>query len=134
MTPKEFFVLDAERANAKRKGKGKVKGKGKSNEGDDPSYPVWNVKVRVIHYPFGSIPISDAPIGEFAGLTEVSDLKRAIDESLESDRLRKARDEAELQDMLAQIDQSEKDAQLAKMQEECNQKQLERERKKRHQL
>ena len=80
------------------------------------------------------MPISDSPFGEFAGLTEVSDLKRAIDESIESERLRKARDEAELQDILAQIDQSEKDAQIAKMQEECNQRQLERERKRRHQL
>ena len=80
---------------------------------------MWNVKVRAIHYPFGSLPVSDSPYGEFAGLTEVSDLKRAIDASLESERLRKARDEAELQDILAQIDQSEKDAQLAKMQSEA---------------
>ena len=77
------------------------------------------------------MPISDSPFGEFAGLTEVNDLKRAIEESLESERQRRARAEAELQEMLAQIDQSEKDAQLAKMQEECNQKQLERERGKR---
>ena len=57
-----------------------------------------------------------------------------MEESLKSERQRRARAEAELQEMLAQIDQSEKDAQLAKMQEEFNQKQLERERKKRHQL
>ena len=80
------------------------------------------------------MPISDSPFGEFAGLTEVNDLKRAIQESLESERLRRAKAEAELQDMPAQIDQSEKDAQLAKMQEECDQRQIERERKKRHQL
>ena len=80
------------------------------------------------------MPISDSPFGEFAGLTEVSDLKRAIDESLESERLRKARAEAKLQELLTQIDQSEKDAQLAKLEEESRQKQLERERKKRHQL
>ena len=134
LTEEQFFVLDAERASAQRKGKGKVKGKGKSNEGDDPNYPVWNVKVKAIHYPFGSMPISDSPLGEFVGLTEVSDLKKAIQASIESERLRREKAEAELQEMLAQIDQSEKDAQLAKMQEECNQRQLERERKKRHQL
>ena len=84
LTQEQFFVLDAERAKAQRKGKGKVKGKGKasSSQADDPNYPVWNVKVRAIHYPYGSMHISDAPFGEFAGLTEVSDLKRAIDASL----------------------------------------------------
>ena len=136
LTQEQFFVLDAERAKAQRKGKGKVKGKEKasSSQADDLNYPVWNVKVKAIHYPYGSMPISDAPFGEFAGLTEVSNLKRAIDASLESERLRKARAEAELQELLAQIDQSEKDAQLAKLEEESRQKQLERERKKRHQL
>ena len=80
------------------------------------------------------MPISDSPFGEFAGLTEVNDLKRAIEESLESERQRRARAEADLQDMLTQIDQSEKDAQLAKLEEENRKKQLERKRKKRHQL
>ena len=139
ITFEQLACLDAERELAKppqekRKGKGKGKGKATSSQVEDPDYPVWNVKVKAVHYPFGSMPISDSPFGEFAGLTEVNDLKRAIEESLESERLRKARDEKELEEMLAQIDQSEKDAQLAKMQEECNQKQLERERKKRHQL
>ena len=134
LTQEQFFVLDAERAKAKMKGKGKVKGKGKSSDGDDPSYPVWNVKVKAIHYPFGSMPLSDSPFGEFAGLTEISDLKKAIDESIESERLRREKAETELQEMIAQIDQSEKDAQLAKLQEECEQRQLERERKRRHQL
>ena len=130
LTFDQFAHLDAERANAKhtdslnRKGKGKGKGKATSSQDEDPNPPVWNVKVKAIHYPFGSMPISDSPFGEFAGLTEVNDLKRAIEESLESERQRKARDEKELQEMLAQIDQSDKDAQLAKMQEECNQKQL----------
>ena len=106
LTQEQFFVLDAERAKAQRKGKGKVKGKGKasSSQADDPNYPVWNVKVKVIHYPFGSIPISDSPYGEFAGFTEVSDLKRAIDASIESERLRREKAEAELQEMIAQID------------------------------
>ena len=123
LTEEQLFVLDAERAKAQRKGKDKVKGKGKasSSQADDPNYPVWNVKVKAIHYPFGSMPLSDSPFGEFAGLTEVSDLKKAIDESIESERLRREKAEAELQEMIAQIDQSEKDAQLAKMQEECNQ-------------
>ena len=117
----QLACLDVERANAKHphvKEKGKRKGKGKSREVEDSDYPVWNVKIKVIHYPNGeSIPISD--IGEFAGITEVEDLKRAIDESIESERLGREKAEAELQEMIAQIDQSEKDAQLAKLQEEC---------------
>ena len=87
---------------------------------------MWNVKVKTVHYPFGSIPISESPFGELAGLTKVNELKRAIEESLELERQRKARDEKELQDILAQIDQQTKAEKWAEMQEEHKQKQLER--------
>ena len=60
--------------------------------------------------------------------------REPFEESIESERLRRDKEEVELQSIIAQIDQSEKDAQLAKLQEECDQRQLERERKKRHQL
>ena len=112
MTPEEFerygwtdritfdqlVCLDAERANAKHsqeKGKGKGKGKAKSSQPDDPSYPVWNVKVKTVHLPHGSIPIEDSEFGNFAGLSEVSDLKKSIEESLEVERQRRAREERE---------------------------------------
>ena len=135
LTFEQFTCLDAERANAKHpqgKGKGKGKGKAKSSQAEDPNYPVWNVKVKTVHYPFGSIPISESPFGEFAGLTKVNELKRAIEESLELERQRKARDEKELQDILAQIDQQTKEEKWVEMQEEHKQKQLER--NKRHPL
>ena len=94
---------------------------------------MWNVKIRAVHYPNGEVtPSSDAT--GFPGLEEVENLKRAFEESVESERLRREKEEAELQSIIAQIDQSEKDAQLAKLQEECEQRQLERERKRRHQL
>ena len=137
ITFEQLVCLDAERELAKppqekRKGKGKGKGKATSSQAEDPNYPVWNVKVKTVHYPFGSIPISESPFGEFAGLTKVNELKRAIEESLELERQRKARDEKELQDILAQIDQQTKEEKWAEMQEEHKQKQLER--NKRHPL
>ena len=73
MTPEEFekygytdrlsfgqmACLDADRASAKptpsiSKGKGKGKGKGKRKAQEveeDPNFPVWNVKIRAVHYP-----------------------------------------------------------------------------------
>ena len=133
--------LDAERARAKPtqpigKGKGKDRGKGKRKAQEveeDPNFPVWNVKIRAVHYPNGEvIPFSDAT--GFPGFDEVQNLKRAFEESVESERLRREKEEAELQSIIAQIDQSEKDAHIAQLQKENEQRQLERERKKRHHL
>ena len=83
MTPEEFEeygytdkitfgqlgCLDADRAKAKpsqpiTKGKGKGKGKRKAQEvEDDPNFPVWNVKIRAVHYPDGVvIPFDDATV------------------------------------------------------------------------
>ena len=60
----QLACLDAERANVKHllvKGKGKGKGKGKSREVEDSNYPVWNVKMKAVHYPNGvSIPFSES--------------------------------------------------------------------------
>ena len=153
MTPEEFekygytdkisfgqmACLDAERAAAKPtqaigKGKGKGKGKRKAQEvEEDPNFPVWNVKIRVVHYPNGEVtPFSDAT--GFPGYEEVENLKRAFEESVESERLRREREEEELQRIIAQIDQNVKDAHLAQLQRENEERQKERERKKRHQI
>ena len=86
LTQEQLFVLDAERAHAKhlqeRKGKGKGKGKGKAKSSlpQDPDYPAWNVKVKAVHLPHGSIPIEDTELGRSFGLDEASDLKKAIEE------------------------------------------------------
>ena len=61
-------------------------------------------------------------------------MKRAFEESVESERLRREREEEELQRIIAQIDQNVKDAHLAQLQRENEERQKERERKKRHQL
>ena len=135
----QMACLDAERANAKasqerRKGKGKGKGKWKTKEvEEDPNFPVWNVKIKAVHYPNGEVtPFSDAT--GFPGYAEVQDMKKAFEESVESERLRREKEEAELQSIIAEIDQREKDAHIAKLQKENEQRQLERERKRRHQL
>ena len=137
----QMACLDAERANAKPaqvkgKGKGKSKGKGKwktKEVEEDPNFPVWNVKIKAVHYPNGEvIPFSDAT--GFPRYAEVQDLKRAFEESVESERLRREKEEAELQSIIAEIDQREKDAHIAKLQKENERRQEERERKKRHRL
>ena len=153
MTPEEFerygytdrisfgqmACLDAERARAKStqpmsKGKGKGKGKGKRKAQEveeDPNFPVWNVKIRAVHYPNGEVtPFLDAT--GFPGYEEVENLKRAFEESVESERLRREREEEELQRIIAQIDQNVKDAHLAQLQKENEERQKERERKKKH--
>ena len=61
-------------------------------------------------------------------------MKKAFEESIESERLRREREEEELQRIIAQINQSEKDAHLAQLQKENEERQREREKKKRHQL
>ena len=155
MTPEEFerygytdkfsfgqmACLDAERARAKptqpiSKGKGKGKGKGKRKAQEveeDPNFPVWNVKIRAVHYPNGEVtPFSDAT--GFPGYKEVENLKRAFEESVESERLRRERDEEELQQIIAQIDRNVHEAELAKLQKENEERQKERERTKKHQI
>ena len=59
-------------------------------------------------------------------------MKRAFDESIESERLRRKRDEEELQRIIAQIDRNVHEAELAKLQKESEERQKERERKKKH--
>ena len=137
LTYEQLFVLDAERAHAKNlqekgKGKGKEKGKAMSSLPQDPDYPAWNVKVKAVHLPHRSIPIEDTELGRSFGLDEASDLKRAIEESLEEERIRMANEERELQQILAQINQQQMDEMWAKMNEEHEQNQ--RERNKRHKL
>ena len=113
--------LDAERARAKStqpmsKGKGKGKGKGKRKAQEveeDPNFQVWNVKIRAVH-PNGEVtPFSDAT--GFPGYEEVENLKRAFEEFVESERLRREREEEELQRIIAQIDQNVKEAHLAQL-------------------
>ena len=153
MTPEEFerygftdkisfgqlACLDADRAKAKptqsvAKGKGKGKGKGKrkgQEVEDDPNFPVWNVKIRAVHYPNGEVTPFDDATG-FPGFEEVENMKKAFEESIESERLRREREEEELQRIIAQIDQNVKDAHLAQLQKENEERQNERERKKKH--
>ena len=91
------------------------------------------MKIRAVHYPNGEVtPFSDAT--GFPGFEEVENLKRAFEESVESERLKREKEEAELQSIIAQIDQSEKDAHIAQLQKENEQRQKQRERKKKHQL
>ena len=59
-------------------------------------------------------------------------MKRAFDESIESERLRRQRDEEELQRIIAQIDKNVHEAELAKLQKESEDRQKEREKKKKH--
>ena len=137
LTYEQLFVLDAERTQAKglqEKRKGKGKGKAKSSQPQDPDYPAWNVKVKVVHLPHATIPIGESEDGRAFGLDELSDLKKAIAESLETERLRKANEERELQQILAQIDQQQMNEMWAKMNEEHEENQRERERNKRHKL
>ena len=94
---------------------------------------MWNVKIRVVHYPNGEVtPFSDAT--GFPGFEEVENLKRAFEESVESERLRREKEEEELQRIIAQIDQNVKDAHLAQLQKENEERQKERETKKKHHL
>ena len=153
MTPEEFekfgftdklsfgqmACLDADRASAmptppisKSKGKSKGKGKRKAQEvEEDPNFQVWNVKIRAAHYPDGVvIPFDDAT--GFPGYEEVENMKRAFEESIESERLRRERDEEELQQIIAQIDQNVHEAELAKLQRENEERQKERDRKKKY--
>ena len=155
MTPEEFerygftdkisfgqmACLDAERARAKPTqpiGKGKRKGKGKGKRKaqeveEDSNFPVWNVKIRAVHYPNREVtPFSDAT--GFPGFEEVENMKRAFEEFVDSERLRREREEEELQRIIAQIDQNVKDAHIAQLQKENEERQKERERKKRHHL
>ena len=153
MTPEEFekfgftdkisfgqmACLDADRASAlptppisKSKGKSKGKGKRKAQEvEEDPNFPVWNVKIRAVHYPNGEVLHFDDATG-FPGYEEVENMKRAFKESIESERLRRERDEEELQRIIAQIDRNVHEAELAKLQKESEERQKEREKKKRH--
>ena len=66
------------------------------------------------------------------GFEEVENLKKAFEESVESERLRREREEEELQRIIAQIDQNVKDAHLAQLKKENEERQKERERKKKH--
>ena len=153
MTPEEFekfgftdklsfgqmACLDADRAAAKptppiSKSKGKSKGKGKRKAQEveeDPNFQVWNVKIRAVHYPNGEVAYFDDATG-FPGYEEVENLKRAFEESIESERLRRERDEEELQQIIAQIDKNVHEAELAKLQRESEERQKEREKKKKH--
>ena len=133
LTYEQLFVLDAERAQAKdlqEKRKGKGKGKAKSSLPQDPDYPAWNVKVKAVHLPHATIPIGDSEDGRAFGLDELSDLKKAIAESLETERLRKANEEREFQAILAQIDQQQMNEMWAKANEEFEENQRERKEQK----
>ena len=137
----QMACLDADRASAmptppisKSKGKSKGKGKRKAQEvEEDPNFPVWNVKIRAVHYPNGEVAYFDDATG-FPGYEEVENMKRAFEESIESERLRREREEEELQSIIAQIDQNVHEAELARLQKESEERQRERERKKRHQV
>ena len=84
------------------------------------------MKFKVVHLPHATISIGESEQGRAFGLNELSDLKKAIAESLETERLRKANEERELQQILAQIDQQQIDEMWAKMNEKHEQNQRER--------
>ena len=128
LTFEQFTVLDADRANALAKEKGK--GKGKTSLAQDPDFPVWNVKISNIHLPHGVIPINETSLGSSSsGLSEADDLRRAIVESLELERIRKEKEARELQEILAQIDQQEMDEAWARVEEEYQKIQREKNNK-----
>ena len=54
----------------------------------------------------------------FPGYEEVENMKRAFEESVESKRLRREREEEELQQMIAQIDRNVHETEIAKLQKE----------------
>ena len=60
-------------------------------------------------------------------------MKKAFEESIESERLRREREEEELQRIIAQIDQNVHEAEVARLQKESEERQKEREKKKNHQ-
>ena len=74
----------------------------------------------------------DSASGQPIGMNEVADLKRAIEESLEFERIRKAKAEKEHQEILAQIEEAELKQMWDRMDEEHEQNR--RERNKRHRL
>ena len=92
------------------------------------------MKVKAVHLPHATIPIGESEQGRVFGLNELSDLKKVIAESLETERLRKANEERELQTILAQIDQQQMNEMWDKANEEFEEIQREKERKKRHKL
>ena len=85
----------------------RMKGKGKADFLHDPNLPAWTVKVKNIHLPSGTVPMVDSTSGQSIDMNEAADLKRAIEESLELERIRKAKDEREHQEILAQIKEPE---------------------------
>ena len=109
-----------------------MKGKGKADFFHDPNLPAWTVKVKNIHLPSGTVPMVDSASGQSIDMNEAADLKRAIEESLEFERIRKAKAEREHQEILAQIKDSELNEMWAKMDEEHEQNR--RERNKRYKL
>ena len=121
LTFHQVQLLDAEKADARdaqTRVKGKGKGKGKADLSHDPDFPAWNVKIKNIHLPFGTIPIRDSALGQSFGINEAADLKRAIEESLELERVRKANEEKEHQEILAQIQEAELKEMWDRMDEE----------------
>ena len=143
MTPEEFDYfgtnnltfhqaqeLDAMRANAQA---AKRKGKVKADLSHDPELSAWAFKVKNIHLSSGTtIPLGDSSSGQPIGMNEAADLKRAIKESLEFERLRKEKAEREHLEILAQIREAELKEMWDKVDEEHEQNR--RERNKRHKL
>ena len=113
----------------------RMKGKGKANFLHDPNLPAWTVKIKNIHLPSGTVPMVDSASGQSIDMNEATDLKRAIEESLEFERIRKAKAEREHQEILAQITQI-KEAELKHMWDKMDEEheQNRRERNKRHKL
>ena len=70
-----------------------MKGKGKADFFHDPNLPAWTVKVKNIHLPSGTVPMVDSASGQSIDMNEAADLKRAIEESLEFERIRKSKAE-----------------------------------------
>ena len=121
--------LDAMRAVAQA---AKGKGKRKADLSHDPNYPAWTVKVKNIHLPYETIPLGDSASGQPIGMNEAADLKRAIEESLELERIRKEKAEREHLEILAKIREAELKKMWDKVDEEYEQNR--RERNKRHKL
>ena len=74
----------------------------------------------------------DSTSGQSIDMNEAADLKRAIEESLEHERIRKEKDEREHQEILAQIEEAELKQMWDRIDEEHEQNR--RERNKRHRL
>ena len=130
LTFSQAQMLDAMRSAARVK-----KGK-KGDLSQDPEYPAWAFKVKKVHLPSGTVPIDFSPPSQqqqVVGMDEDADLRRAIEDSLETERQEKERAEREHLEDLARIREAE-EAELKELWDRCEEgsEQMRRERERQH--